>query len=525
MPPIIIIPVAGVAVAYLFLRFLAYITYDPRQPPPVNGVVPFISPLIGMITENGGFYLRMWNEHKLPIYTLRVPGPPIYVVNSLAVCQRINRHIMTVAFSPVQIRACEKAIGVGEKGMEILSDDRHLEKDGYLRGFPSSSTPATAPGPGLDALSSAAVATFATSTDQLSSTGRSTVDLYQWICHQILAATTEATYGPHNPFRDAKIAQAWFDFEPTIMTLIIDVLPKVFLWRGLHARSSMVDALNDYLEKDQHQEGSLFVQLRRQRNIEFGLSVRDSAHTELGQIAAGMLNTAPTTFWLIWTVLSDPIILRDCREEAEALVKVEDGTYTIDLAQVRTACPIMLSTWQETLRFHGISPSPRLIKEDTMVDNFLLKKGATLLMPSGTVHTDKTIWGPDANMFDHKRFLKSESRTGQPATSAFRGFGSGHVICPGRHFATTEALALLTLMLVRFDVLPAGGKWITPKKHMSIDRASPLPIGDTKVEVIPRNRHKWRVLFSRNNSGLDIAGTDGNDGSEGALNHKMPDRA
>lgn len=402
-------------------------------------------------------------------------------------------------------------MGVSKAGMDIIADHRRLTESGYLRSFPRASAVATAPGPGLDALNGMAVKVFAASFDKLVTQGRTKLDLYKWIRHEIFAATTEATYGPGNPFRQNEYEQAWFEYESGIVALMMGFFPKLLARWSLQARDRMVDELISYLKKDEQKLGSLFIQVRRRHNEEFGLSLEDTAHTEIGQVAAGIVNTAPTAFWLIWKVLSDPMVLQDCRQEAESLVHIRaDGVRTINLSQVLTSCPILVSTWQETLRFYGTSISARVIQEDTMVDNeFLLKKGGVLLMPTGTVHSDQSVWGPSAGEFNHKRFLKTKIQGSKycPA-AAFRGFGGGHVLCPGRHFASTEVLSLLALILVRFDVLPSGGKWVMPKKDMVMARACPLPLSSTEVELVPRDDHAWCVLFSGNNEGIKIVAED-----------------
>ncbi|KAH7316967.1 cytochrome P450 [Stachybotrys elegans] len=512
MPSAFVLSVAGLAATYVFLRALAFVVEDPREPKTITGAIPFISPLVGMLTEKTGFYIRMRDQYNLPIYTLRVPGPPLYIANSLSICQRIDRHILTVAFSPIQMRACEKAMGVSKAGMDSIANHRRLAEDGYFRSFPRSSAAAISPGPGLDALNKAAIGVFATSLDRLADKGRTSLDLYKWIRHELFAATNEATYGLHNPFRHFENEKAWFEYESSIMVLLMDFFPRIIARKSLQARDRMVRELHRYLERGQHEQGSLLVQIRRKHNAQFGLDTRDSAHIEVGQVAAGIVNTAPTAFWFIWKILSDPEVLQDCRHEVQELVEVgPDESRTINLAQVRTSCPILVSTWQETLRFYGISISARIIQEDTMVDNdFLLKKGGVLLMPNATIHSDKAIWGPTADEFNHKRFLKTN--TGGDAArhpaAAFRGFGSGHVLCPGRHFASMEVLALAALILVRFDVSPRSGKWSTPKKDMAMDRACPLPLSNTEVDFVPRDNHKWSVTFTGSSQGINIVAED-----------------
>lgn len=118
--------------------------------------------------------------------------------------------------------------------------------------------------------------------------------------------------------------------------------------------------------------------------------------------------------------------------------------------------------------------------------------------------------GPDGGQFNHKRFLKSSSKvdTHRRPPAAFRAFGSGHVLCPGRHFASTEALAFLALVLARFDARPVAGEWVEPKKDTVMDRACPLPKIDIDVELCPHDDKEWRVIFSDTQAVIDIVAED-----------------
>ncbi|KAH8747644.1 cytochrome P450 [Diaporthe sp. PMI_573] len=371
--------------------------------------------------------------------------------------------------------------------------------------------PGASPGQGLDSLSMAAVNHFAAAFDRRAASGPTTVKLYEWLRHEIIASTMEATYGPYNPFRNAKNEKAWFELESGILRLLLDLFPNILARRSLKACRALIAEFDRYFNDNRHLDGSLLVQLREKHNAAFGLDNNETAHVEIGQVTGAIVNTAPTAFWLVWQVLADPVVSKDCREEINQLVTTSsDGTHTIDLADVMTACPILVSTWQEVLRFHGISIAARAIKEDTLVDNqYLLKKGGLLMMPNAVIHSDPTLWGTTVGQFNHRRFLKGakngESR--YPA-AAFRGFGGGHVLCPGRHFASTEVLALLALLLVRFDIQPVGGKWIEPEKDVVMDRACPLPKRDVQVELIPKGSQNWRVIFSNRREGINIVAED-----------------
>ncbi|KAL2359993.1 hypothetical protein RJZ56_007146 [Blastomyces dermatitidis] len=113
-----------------------------------------------------------------------------------------------------------------------------------------------------------------------------TVELFSWVRGEIFRAITESTYGPKNPFRDPALEKAWLDI----------------------------------------------------------------AVTEIGQMIASLTNSTGTAFWMVYHVFSEPIVLEECRAEAEKLVQLDDnGVQTIDLAKIRSSCPVLFSTWQEIL--------------------------------------------------------------------------------------------------------------------------------------------------------------------------------
>ncbi|KAK7997520.1 aminotransferase class I and II domain-containing protein [Apiospora arundinis] len=83
-------------------------------------------------------------------------------------------------------------------------------------------------------------------------------------------------------------------------------------------------------------------------------------------------------------------------------------------------------------------------------------------------HTDHDVWGDYVDAFNHRRFLREPSGGGRSQSVnpfAFRAFGGGTTLCPGRHFATTEMMVLTALLALRFDVHPTNGKWAAPTTH------------------------------------------------------------
>jgi len=116
-------------------------------------------------------------------------------------------------------------------------------------------------------------------------------------------------------------------------------------------------------------------------------------------------------------------------------------------------------------------------------------------MPSAVVHADTDVWGPSAKDFDPRRFMKPQHKKGdeQPKRhpAAFRAFGGGTTLCPGRHFATTEVVAVVAMLVLRYEITPLEGaseaKWVLPKQDNNNVGTSVLPpVSDIKVRITKR---------------------------------------
>ncbi|POR38304.1 Bifunctional P450/NADPH-P450 reductase [Tolypocladium paradoxum] len=121
------------------------------------------------------------------------------------------------------------------------------------------------------------------------------------------------------------------------------------------------------------------------------------------------------------------------------------GPGCLSMGTLNDKCATLLAVFRESLRIGSENLSDRLSKEDaSLADRYLHKKGSVIQVRGrGVIHTDKLIWGDDVDDFNPQRFLTSKASSGSIHTAAFRGFGGGKTLCPGRHFATNEILLLL----------------------------------------------------------------------------------
>ncbi|KAL7628400.1 hypothetical protein AAE478_002602 [Parahypoxylon ruwenzoriense] len=514
MTPLLSVAVGGLAATYLFFRFLLYLTQDAKEPPAIVTGIPFLGPLVGMARQKSGYYNQLRDAYKLPIYTLRLPFSRMYIVNATELVPALQKQWRTVSFAAIAADA-GNLVGMSKEAVEIMHKDL-MSEHGFSVSWPKYITPVMSPGKDLDELSRKAIEIFVEGLGKLSSRGTVKTGLWEWTNRIMDKSTTEAVWGPKNPYRDPAVAEAWKIFESGFLTLSVFPLARYFYPRLYRAREFAAAAMTDYIRKGGHETASGLVRKRYEHHRQFGLNHEDIARGELGNTFAVLGSTTPCALWVLYHIFSDSRVLADVRGEVSALVREttdeDKGTVisSIDLANIRASCPIFFSTFQETLRYRTVTPGARVLLSDVLLDGrILLKKGNMLMVPASVQHTNVSAWGEDAGKFDHVRFVPNPGQK-KPNRVAFRAFGGGHVLCPGRHFASTEIMALAALLVLQFDVVPTVGKWAEPTwKNSPIQAGFPIPDEDISVEFRPREPARtWQVLFSGVDETMGIVSED-----------------
>jgi hypothetical protein len=277
---------------------------------------------------------------------------------------------------------------------------------------------------------------------------------------------------------------------------MMNAWPSILARKSLHAREKLlIPALESYFNNNLHLQGSILIQCHHKHNIHHGVKGRDIAATEVGHMFALLSNALPGAFWLVYHIFSNSVVLRDLRAELEQLGTDKDGVCTVNLTHIMSSCPVLFSTWQETLRYMHIGVSARVVMEDTLLDHkYLLKKGSTVMMAPLIQHGDPELWGPTANSFDHQRFLVQPGKK-LLKSPAFRPFGGGTMLCPGRHLITSFVMSLAAMLVLRFDLKVPGKEWPEPQLDCSMSSSLPTPRDDIQVEFVPRKNQNWRVHF------------------------------
>ncbi|KAM7202918.1 Cytochrome P450 [Naviculisporaceae sp. PSN 640] len=500
-PTVLLAALAG-GTALIFLLVQKMSGHDPREPPLAPSSIPVIGHLVGMARKGFNYPVDICKQMRHPgMFTMNLAGQKMYVATKPSLIQNVQKQHKVLAFEPVAAKFSNVLCGVepasAQKVMaNVMGDDPN--KPSLYADFHGLMYDALKPGPALDDMNRIMIKEVATSLEKLDPTAEGkeyrTIGLTSWLRQVITNATTRSVYGPKNPYNDPSIGDAFWDFEEGFMAIIANILPSIIARKAIAARDKVAKAIEAYYKAGGVETASVLARARLTASSGVNIPLHDIAQFEVAGAVALLVNTTPACFWTLFMLHAHPGLRDQVRKEIDACTettatKAADGsdiiTKTVEITTLKEKCPLLLSAYQETLRYKAMGTSVREVLEDTTLDGYLLKKGAMLQMPTRIIHTDETIWGPTVNDFNPRRFLPEE-KANRPRDVCFRSFGGGKTLCPGRHFATNEVLAVVAVFLSRFDMEPVDPKrgWIEPTSDKT-NVASVImePDEDVKVNV------------------------------------------
>ena len=153
------------------------------------------------------------SQYPLGIYTLQMPQGNTYVVNSLDLVNAAQRNWKTLSFAPFVATFLKRLCSPSKAASEIV--DRNLfAEDGSWGLFTDTHNAmhqALAPGPDLDELICLMLQRVSESLNSLlRHHDEIVIDLYKFIREMITLASTDAVYGPQNPFQDPKVREGFW---------------------------------------------------------------------------------------------------------------------------------------------------------------------------------------------------------------------------------------------------------------------------------------------------------------------------
>ena len=450
-----------------------------------------------------------------------------YIVTDASLASLVQRNAKTLSFYSLIVEVTRRLIAFDSKAARISMYNMNGEHGpgGLMAAVHAMMNEHLAPGLALDAVTTIQMEQMSTMLNEAIPAGEQSieVDLYAWQRHIFSISNSHAIFGPENIFAaHPNLEQEFWDFEDGMLGLVIDIWPYFTARKAYNARKRVLDGLVEYVKKGRYKKSSALIQKRVQTNLAYGLSEAMAGHAELILIFGILGNAVPSIFWLVANVFSRPELLRRIRDKVQHALELEPpdpNDTTPQRKQVSTravvkGCPLLYSCYRETLREISLLTSARLVLEDTLLaDKYLLRKNSVVQIAGGVLHQDPKIWGSDCHAFDPERFLVSSQsdsnkeanhpyhkKTASPLpagvpSAAFRAFGGGTVICPGRHFAQSELMVFAAILALGFDMKDVdGGILRLPEKDdMRIPLSVMKPVRDPRVRI--RRRRGWENVL------------------------------
>ena len=289
--------------------------------------------------------------------------------------------------------------------------------------------------------------------------------------------------------------------------LVLNVFPNIIARKAYYGRERFFQGFHKYYAEDGHKTGSRMVQARYEVNRKHGIPLADIERFDLSLSIGLLVNTTPATSWVLYYVYSYPSLLTDLREMLSPFVNCQlDGSeihgsiFHVDVANIIEGCPLLISIIQETLRVQSTNATGRMVLKDTLLDDrYFLKQDSVLLMPSAVLHVDASAWGPSVKDFNPRRFMKRGDKDFRIPSGAYKVFGGGTALCPGRYFSVVEIIAFTVVMVLKYDMDPVLGGWVMPKCHPHILTSILSPVEDTKVVIRKRRGYehqRWKFVMN-----------------------------
>ncbi len=181
---------------------------------------------------------------------------------------------------------------------------------------------------------------------------------------------------------------------------------------------------------------------------------------------AGHETTANLLGWTFYLLARHPESLQKLRTEVDDIL--QGKTADIDSLQQLTYSRAVLNEAMRVRPPAGIVM--RKIVKDTELDGHSLKAGSLAVFSIYNIHHHPDLW-PQPDRFNPERFLTSESRR-----FAFMPFGAGERVCIGNHFAMTESLLLLSMIVQHHDMQLLDDREIEPEMAVSIRPKGGIPV-------------------------------------------------
>ncbi|KAH7336803.1 cytochrome P450 [Rhizoctonia solani] len=192
-----------------------------------------------------------------------------------------------------------------------------------------------------------------------------------------------------------------------------------------------------------------------------GLSEDNIKAQMLTFLIAGHETTSGMLSFAMTHVMKNPSVYTKVRDEVDRVLGKEPIRFE-HLSKLTYINALLRETLRATPVLPQITVTPY---KDELIGNgkYLIKAGAIVLVLTGELGKDPSVWGDNAEVFDPERMLNGKFEAMPP--KAWLPFGSGVRACIGRLFAWQEALIAIATIFQKFDFAPADPSYLLQIKQ------------------------------------------------------------
>jgi len=183
-------------------------------------------------------------------------------------------------------------------------------------------------------------------------------------------------------------------------------------------------------------------------------------------LIAGHETTSGMLSFAVYFLLNNPhVLLKACEEVDRVLGHDINAKPT---AQQVNQLVYIGQILKESLRLWPTAPAFGLYpyQNETIGGKYKLRKRTFVTVLTAMLHRDKSVWGPQAEVFNPDNF--APEREAKMPQHAFKPFGNGQRACIGRQFAMTEATLVIGMILQRFKLVDHTRYQLKIKESLTI---------------------------------------------------------
>ncbi|KAE8382380.1 cytochrome P450 [Aspergillus bertholletiae] len=438
--------------------------------------IPYLGHAIPFFRNSSSLFARAKKEFDHKLCALRIAGQDMVMVTTATQIAAIDRDSQTFAFEPFVDLVYDEIATVSRESKPLLWK---TPAEGYKSLFPSSKQ-MTAAHTGIHLLHKQLTQPDAMQRFMTTSLlyVHKTLQWDSFYKTSVLASTADVKIVSlgclcRDVIIDAQLTSFFgrriLDLEPNIRSILQEwdalswqvsyKLPSFLAKHAMQLRDHLIEVLVKYYASPVEQRpGSVaFVNDVYNDYKQAGIPDRDIAGIVFTILWGLNSNVNAISYWMIAHLANNPTVVHEIREEIAPMMRALDSAPTIDgaiLVEVTkepllNGCPILNSTFNETLRFTATGSSFRETTRDTTLEGRYIPKGTRIIMPQRTQMMHSPAFGPDPERFDCYRFYRNKSLLRKVE---FRGFGGGTTLCSGRIVGRHLVLAYVAILLWKYDV-------------------------------------------------------------------------